>query len=342
MAMKKLMFLFIVAAAAAAAGVAAAADVTPEGATPLQGLSRIESFVYGQPQSGGMLLRLSKVERDLFGMELPGSLTERQDALVSFVETGNANQPSFIFKIGAAEWVTLRRVNTSQSFEERIMNLETTLEGDYQGGALSARLERILSKLLPRGVSSMSVQVQSGTVFRAKFVETLTVRNVKQGDIVHLELDEDYIVNGALAAAKGNRVFAQVTKVKMPRSFGRASEIGVEFTDVEFLGGEMTPVLIGPESKKASKLDKGVIGAAGASVAGAVLLGPVGLAGGFLVRGSDKQIPEGTMIYVETAEFKDISGYQISGYSGETASDGVEPPVPDVPPSDTLTPVTYQ
>ncbi|MDR3354240.1 MAG: hypothetical protein LBO21_04325 [Synergistaceae bacterium] len=340
--MKKLTFLLIVAVVLATAGAAAASEVTPEGVTPMLGLERIESFVYGRPQSGGMLLRLSKVERDLFGMELPGSLTERQDALASFVELGNANQPSFIFKIGAAEWVTLRRVNTSQSFEERIMNLETTLEGDYQGGALSARLERILSKLLPNGVSALKVQVPSGTVFRARFVETLTVRNVKQGDIVQLELDEDYIINGALAAAKGNRVFAQVTKVKMPRSFGRASEISVEFTDVEFLGGETTPVLIGPESKKASKLDKGVVGAAGASLAGAVLLGPVGLAGGFLVRGSDKQIPEGTMIYVETAEFKDASGYQVSGQPVETASDDTEAPAPDIPPSDTLTPVTYQ
>ncbi|MDR1482500.1 MAG: hypothetical protein LBI74_07740 [Synergistaceae bacterium] len=339
---KRLMFLFAVMAAATIASTACAADTTVDGDTSLRGLARVENFVYGQPQSGGLLLRLSKVERDLFGMELPGSLTERQDALVSFVELGNANQPSFIFKIGVAEWVTLRRVNTSQPFGERIMNLENTLEGDNQEGALSVRLERVLSKLLPSGVSSLPAQVPSGTVFRAKFVETLTVRNVKQGDIIQLELDEDYIADGALAAAKGNRVFAQVTKVRMPRSFGRAAEISVEFNDVEFIGGETTPVLIGPESKKASTLDKGVIGAAGASLAGAVLLGPVGLAGGFLVRGSDRQIPEGTLIYVETAEFKDVSGYQISGHTEETEGDSPEAPASDLPPSDTLTPVTYQ
>jgi hypothetical protein len=329
---------------AAAVSIAGAADETSGEGTPLQGLARVESFVYGAPQSGGLLLRLSKVERDLFGMELPGTLTERQEALENFVEQGNANQPSFIFKVGVAEWVTLRRVNPAQSFEDRVVNLELTLEGEKQEGALSARLERILTKLLPGGVSATQVQAPSGTVFRAKFVDTLTVRNVEKGDIVQLELDEDYIVNGTLAAARGNRVYAQVTRVRLPRSFGRPSEIGVEFTDVEYLDGRLSPVLIGPESKKASELDKSTIGAAGASIAGAVLIGPVGLAGGFLIKGSDKQIPAGSMVYVETAEFKDVSGYQISSApeEGATSEQSQSPDAPqDTPPSDALEPVTY-
>ncbi|MDL2263244.1 hypothetical protein LJC31_01185, partial [Synergistaceae bacterium OttesenSCG-928-I11] len=56
------------------AGCLLAADDATEDRTPLQGLDRVESVLYGQPLTGGLLLRLSKVERDLFGMELPGSL----------------------------------------------------------------------------------------------------------------------------------------------------------------------------------------------------------------------------------------------------------------------------
>jgi hypothetical protein len=278
---------------------------------PLQGLEKVEGIVYGAPGTGGLLLRLSKVERDLFGMELPGSLTERQTALENFVEKGSSGQPSLLFKAAIAEWVTIKRVNAALPFTERVDSLERTLEGEPQMGALSARLERLISKLMPNGVSATALSVPANTVMKAKFVNTLTVRNVKKGDAVELEVTEDCVIGGSLASARGNRLFAEVTKVRMPRSFGRPSEIEVEFRDIEFIDGSTTAVFIGAESKKAMELDSSTIGAAGASVAGAVLLGPVGLAGGFLVRGSDKQIKEGTLVFVETTGASEIMGYQI-------------------------------
>ena len=278
---------------------------------PLQGLEKVESIVYGSPGTGGLLLRLSKVERDLFGMELPGSLTERQTALENFIEKGNSAQPSLLFKAAITEWVTVRRVNSALPFTERVDSLERVLEGEPQIGALSARLERLITKLMPNGISATALNVPANTVMKTKFVNTLTVRNVKKGDIVALEVVEDCVIGGALAAARGNRLFAEVTKVKMPRSFGRPSEIEVEFRDIEFIDGSVAAVFIGAESKKAMELDSSTIGAAGASVAGAVLLGPVGLAGGFLVRGSDRQIKEGTLVFVETSAASGIMGYQI-------------------------------
>lgn len=288
-----------------------AAETDPADTTPLQGFDRVEKIVYGAPQTGGLLIRLSKIERDLFGMELPGSLTERQLALEKFVETGNDTQPSLLFKIGVAEWVTLRRTYPSSPLTVRVPTLERTLENETREGALSVRLERILSKLLPSGVGSMNMTVPTSTVFKARFARTLTVRNVKKDDIVELELNEDCIINGILAAPKGNRIFAQVTKVKMPRSFGRPSEIGVEFQSVETLDGQMTAVYIGEAAKEAMKLDAGAMGAAGASIMGAALVGPAGLLGGFLVRGSDKQIPEGTLVYVESTEATNAMGFLI-------------------------------
>lgn len=310
--MKKISALAaVVAALLIISGWAFAADDTSSETTPLQGLDKVESVVYGHPLTGGLLLRLSKVERDLFGMELPGSLTERQQALQTFVEDGNASQPSLLFKIGVAEWVTLRRTNPSLPLAERIGHLETTLENETQEGALSARLERIITKLLPGGVAATQVQIPAATVFKARFVDTLTVRNVVKGDVIKLELEEDCIISGSLAVPKGNRLFAEVVKVKMPRSFGRSSEIEFEFRNIETIGGKLVPVTIGAEAKKAVEVDSGAIGAAGASLGGAILLGPVGLAGGFLVRGNDKQIPAGTTVYVETEEFSNADAYAI-------------------------------
>ena len=312
--MKRILFSMLFLSLLLSVCCAHAADETPvdEGTPQQESLQRVETVVYGSPSAGGLFLRLAKVERDLFGMELPGSLTERQQALRSFIEEGTPTQPSLVFKVGVAEWVTLSKVNPSVPLADRMSNLEITLEGEPQAGALSARLERVLTKLLPDGVHSVQIQVPAATILKAAFAKTLTVRNVSKGDIVELNITEDCVIGGVLAVAKGDRVFAEVTKVKMPRSFGRTSEISVEFREAESIGGGRVPVTLGPQAKKAMQIDSGTIGAAGASIAGAVLLGPLGLAGGFLVRGSDKQIPAGSLVYVEISEDTPVAGYPIS------------------------------
>jgi hypothetical protein len=226
-------------------------------------------------------------------------------------------------------------VSPSTPLSERVANLEMTLEGEGQTGALSARLERILTKLLPNGVYSTPIQIPAGTVFKAVFAQTLTVRNVAVGDIVELNVTEDCLISGTLAVARGDRVFAQVTKVKMPRSFGRTSEIGVGFNEVESIGGQRTAVTMGELAKKAMKVDSGTVGAVGTSLVGAVLIGPIGLAGGFLVKGSDKQIPAGSAVYVETIEASNVSGYTVGGNrSAEESPAGPSSDTPDFVPVD--------
>jgi hypothetical protein len=315
--MKRIAFaILIISMFASASRVFAADEAVLEDSPRQESLQKVETVVYGSPAAGGMFLRLARIERDLFGMELPGSLMERQQALLSFVEEGTPTQPSLVFKVGVAEWVTMSKVNPSLPLADRMSSLEIALEGEPQMGALSARLERILTKLLPSGVSATPVQIPVATVFKAAFAKTLTVRNVAKGDIVELNVTEDCLVGGVLAVAKGDRVFGEVTKVRMPRSFGRTSEINIEFREVESIGGSRFPAILGPQAKKAMEIDSGTIGAAGASIAGAILLGPLGLAGGFLIRGSDKQIPGGAMMYVENTEAVTVSGYPTTGAPG--------------------------
>lgn len=274
-------------------------------------LERVEKILYGSVQEGGLLPRLSKAERDLFGRELPGSLTERQQALLNYLERPSQNQPSMLFKLGVSEWIVTQRVDPALPMGSRLASLEQILEGNLQTGPLGARLERLIAKLLPEGIAAHTASLPEGTVLKARFLQNLSVRTVKKGDIITLELNEDCVSNGALVAARGSRVFAEISTVKGPRSFGRSSEIGVKFKELESLDGVLTSVYIGPAAKKAMDLDSATIGAAGASLAGAVLLGPIGLAGGFLVRGSDKQIPSGSLVYVETTEPANVHGYLI-------------------------------
>lgn len=290
---------------------ALAADAVGDSAPVFQVLERIETIVYGSTQGGGLLARLSNVEKDVFGRELPGSLTERQTAMLNFLEKGSESQPSLLFKLAVAEWGVDQAIHPEMGIMKRVDSIEAILEGAVQGGAYAARVERLITRLLPDGVLAASVDVPAGTVVKSGLTQELTVRNVKKDDVVVCSLVEEIIINGNLVAPKGSRVFGHISKVKMPRSFGRSSEIEITFDSVEVIGPTTVPVVMGAAAKKAMEADAALIGAAGASFAGAILLGPLGLATGVLVRGSDKPLKEGTLFYVETSEPAITQAYTI-------------------------------
>lgn len=286
--------------------------VKPDKSAPaFEMLERIETITYGNKREGGLLNRLSDVEKTIFGRELPGSLTERQTALIDFLERGTDTQPSVLFKLSVAEWGVSQEIYPTWPLTKRIDAMEMILEGANQPGPLVSRLERLLMKLLPEGIAATRFELPKETIVKGVLRDTLTVRNVKVGDIIILELNEQIMADDMLVAPKGSRVFAHITTVKPPRSFGRSTVIEMQIDGVEVLGPSVVPVNIGDAAKKAMETDSAMIGAAGASLAGAVLLGPVGLAGGFLIRGNDKQLKEGTLFYAQTSEATQITAYQI-------------------------------
>jgi hypothetical protein len=65
---------------------------------------------------------------------LPGSLSERQQSLLSFLKQGTPVQPSFLFKLGVAEWAVLQQVRPEMAASSRIGDLEKQVEGTVQEG----------------------------------------------------------------------------------------------------------------------------------------------------------------------------------------------------------------
>ena len=283
-----------------------------EGPSTFQILARAEKIVYGDVKGGGLIDRLNGIEKDLFGRGLPGSISDRQTALVSFLEKGNAEQPALLFKLGVAEWALSQRVRAGDAVAQRIDALEMQLEGaSMQDKPMSMRLERILSLLLSEAVQWKDVEVPAALVLRSELARTLSPSTSKVGDEVLLTLRQDVVVDSHLVAGRGSRIVGKVTEVSKPRSFGRAAEVKVVMEKLLPLGPEEIPVTIGDAAKKASQAESAQIAAAGTSFLGAILLGPLGLAGGFLVRGDAKEIPEGTPIYVQTVDTARASGYPI-------------------------------
>ena len=55
----------------------------------------VEKLLYGGERTGGLIDRLSSVEKEMFGRELPGSIAERQNALLNFIEKGAPSSRRF-------------------------------------------------------------------------------------------------------------------------------------------------------------------------------------------------------------------------------------------------------
>ena len=286
----------------------------------MQMMERVETIVYGEPGKGGLIERLNSIEKELFGRELPGSISERHTAILNFLEIGTPEQPSMLFKLGVAEWLVGDASQVRKGALTRVESLETDLDGAMQyGRPLAMRVERLLASLVADPLTFQEVVLPTATVLQVQFLEELGPARTKKGDVVDLALTNDLLVGNVLVAPKGSLIDAMVSAVRQPKNFGVPSDIRFDFRSLIPLGPQRPKVAFGPESKKATDeaqkgKDKGegaILGAAGASLGGALILGPIGLPLGFLVRGNAIKIPKGTIMFLETSGDVLVSGYPV-------------------------------
>ena len=103
---------------------------------------------------------------------------------------------------------------------------------------------------------------------------------------------------------------ATITSLKKARSFGRNGALDITFDSVPAIDGTEFTAVQGNEAKEKTK---GEIKAAGASVAGAVLLGPVGLVGGAFIKGKNIDYPVGSTVFIQPQDSVSIQGLVIGG-----------------------------
>ena len=304
-------FLVLVCAAALLIGAVPVVSAQDDVST-FHVMSRVEQLVYGGERTGGLIDRLNSVERDMFGRELPGSIAERQTALLTFIEKGTEYQPSLLFKLGVAEWAVERRVDSLAPVVRRVDALEVQLEGTPQvDRPVTMRLERVLGLLLSEPVTTTEVELPAATIIRASLAHSLSPKTAKKGDLVDLVLHSDLVIKSSLIAPKGSRVTAVVTEVTKPRSFGRPAEVKVGVESLYSIGSQAIPLTFGEESQQAVEAEAAQLAAAGTSVVGALLLGPVGLVGGFLIRGDLKELPAGSVVFSQTVDAVKVGAYPV-------------------------------
>ncbi|MCL2146308.1 MAG: hypothetical protein FWH52_00750 [Synergistaceae bacterium] len=275
-------------------------------------MDQAEIIIYGESRRGGLIDRLNELERVLFGRSLPGTLSERQMQLVSFIKTGNADQPSLLFKLGVAEWAVSQSIQPFLPALGRLQKLEQELDDAIQEGRpIAMRVERILSLLFTDIVTQTEIEVSSDKVIRAKILEDIGPGKSRKGDSVKIELMEDFIIDNFLIAPRGSRIVSEIASVTRPGAFGRAGEVRLEFKYLQILGPEEPKVKLADDKKLGGTGEKNIVAAVGSSMIGAALLGPLGLATGLLIRGDSLDVNAETQFYVQQAEGARMSVFPI-------------------------------
>ncbi len=275
--------------------------------TVLNKVIAVETFFYGTEMTGALVDRISSLEKDIFGEESKDPLLTQADTLYSSTFENFIDQPSFLIKLNAIEW-SLTHAVTVLPAKNRIENLEHILTGKNTTGSLNERLGKLLELAYTDGeVSINNVTLNKDSLLKIKLVTPLSTSTNRQGDLVLFEAADDIYVDGHLVIPKGSQGQGIVNKVKGAKNFGRNAELEVSFDEIETIGGTRINTLLGDKSKEENK---SLVTAAGASLAGMVILGPVGIVGGAFVHGKEVNIPAGVEMYIQIKEDTNVYGIQ--------------------------------
>lgn len=147
-------------------------------------------------------------------------------------------------------------------------------------------------------LEAAQVIIQEGTLIRIKLEQTISTKTSRTGDMVNFLTSEALTVGKKVVIKKGAFVQAQLEKVRGPGRFGKNGSLKIRYLFAKAANGKQVPIMLGERS---AKTNESMGFAAGASAAGFVILGPVGLLGGAFVKGQHITIPAGTELMVEIA-----------------------------------------
>ena len=273
-------------------GLASAA--TPE--TVQAKLAAVEKDTYGTEQTGALLDRINKLEKDYNGSHKTGSMMARVDALYDEVYT-NGSRPSMLAQLNAIEWNIDHEVSM-KSVEKRVADMEMTINGQTNEGTYKKRIQELAAASFGTADLPMEqVNVPKNTLIKVALVDSVNTKNLKKGDAIRYKVAADVIVDGKLVFAKGEPGDGVVTNVKQARNFGRNAKLDIDYKQTKAIDGTYVATFMGEEAKQEMK---NLAMAAGASLAGMVILGPIGVIGGAFVNGKNIDLPEGTEFYIQT------------------------------------------
>ncbi len=307
-----------------AAGISLLLSVTVSAAEPITLADRadkLDTVVYGSVQSGSLSERVGTMDQDVYGMKKANGLNDEISGLYTDVlHSDNDAKPALETRVNTMEYYLTDRIR-QDSLVTRVGDLETKVLGKTGTGALEKRTDALETAVYgDKHFELTDVDLPANTVFKISMNEDVNTKTNLVGDVVHFTVQEDVRSGDVLVLPRGAQGSGVITKVVKPQSFGRSGKLEISFDQVFSIDDEAIPTVLGVESKEMIKKEAAAVGA---SAVGALVLGPVGLVGGFFVKGSNVDMPAGTQLYIQTKETVHTKGIKLE--PGAPGSDAVKP-----------------
>ena len=259
-------------------------------------LAAVEEETWGGTQTGALVDRINRLEKDYLGIHNNGSMLDRINIVYDDIYE-NAGGPGLLTQLNAVEWGLTHEVNPLP-IDKRVTDMEMFVEGKTNGGTYKNRIQSLGTAAFGGySVPLQEVTVPQNTIIKIVLTDNVNAKKLKVGDTIHYKVAEDVVQNGMLVFAKGQPGVGTVKKVRQARNFGRDAEIETDFHTTKAMDGTDVTTFVGEEAKKELK---SYALAAGASVAGMLLLGPIGIIGGAFVKGKNIELPAGTELFIQT------------------------------------------
>lgn len=306
--------------------------------TILEKAEKVETTVYGSVQSGALVNRIDGLDQTLYGVKdtTSNNMEGRTDTVYKDVYGNEGSDLSMLAAVNLMQWKYAGQV-TSDSLMGRMSAMEESILGKVGTGSLSGRIAALRKVMLNNETFvSTTVTLPADTVVHIKTLEPLNSKVNKKNDIVHFAIAEDVMAGEVVAIPKGMEFTGTVTDVRKAGAFGRDGKMTITYGSVAAVDGTPVPLVLG---EKAKEEYKNTAGAVGASAAGAIILGPIGLVGGLFVKGSNVDLPQGTLMYVQTQTDTTVIGFTEKPSTSPSADrvasgvpvDGAMPAVTAVP-----------
>lgn len=283
------------------------APVVPAQESSLPGmLSAAERAIYGQDQSGSLLERVARLERDVYGESQSGPLLVRVQNIYGYL-TGAASGPlSVALQLNVVEYMVFQRMSVGQPLTRRLDELERNVLGTTNQAPLAERVRSLVELVWPSGeLNVRTVTLPKETLVKINLLTEIHSGNSRVGQRIRYRVVDDVMVDNRVVIPAGAEGEGQVTAVQAAGRFGQGGRVEIDWGSVPTIDG--TPVVMAVSERAAEQNQELAVAA---SMAGVVLLGPIGLVGGLFVQGQEHIVPVGTQFFVEVS--KDVQALGLS------------------------------
>lgn len=269
----------------------------------------MEKALYGHVQEGAIVDRVGQIELTLKGKESNTKLTDNVETLYASIVKNETN-PTVETQVRVLQWTYDGKVS-SDSILSVLDRLERAVFGRISKADVEQRVKKLSNILLgeDKKIVYKSASIPSDYVFKVKTLQPINTAKDVVGQTFTFAVAEDVMDGDVLVVAEGTEGIGTITELQKARSFGRKASITLAFDGIQTVSGTVFDAEQGEAAQERSRTE---IEAAGASVAGVALLGPIGLVGGFFVKGKNIEYPAGQAFYVQPMVAIETEGVALS------------------------------